>query len=106
MQSYIRRLMQEAHEKGTPVMRPMFYEFPEDEECWELQEQYMFGDSLLVAPVVYEGEYEKEMYLPAGVEWIDANTGEEYQGGQTVVVDAPIEIIPVFRRKDKPSVTC
>ena len=57
-------------------------------------------------PVVYEGEYEKEVYLPAGVEWIDANTGEEYQGGQTVVVDAPIEIIPVFRRKDKPSVTC
>ena len=50
MQSYIRRLMQEAYEKGTPVMRPMFYEFPEDEECWELQEQYMFGDSLLVAP--------------------------------------------------------
>lgn len=106
MRPYIRRLMQEAHEKGTPVMRPMFYEFPEDEECWELQEQYMFGDSLLVAPVVYEGEYEKEVYLPAGVEWIDANTGEEYEGGQTVVVDAPIEIIPVFRRKDKPSVTC
>lgn len=105
MRPYIRRLMKEAHEKGTPVMRPMFYEFPEDEECWELKDQYMFGDALLVAPILYEDAYEREVYLPEGVNWIDTATGEEYEGGDYIEVSAPLEVIPVFRRADKPSVT-
>ena len=44
MKPYITELMEAAHEKGTPVMRPLFYDFPKDSKCWEIEDQYMFGD--------------------------------------------------------------
>ena len=64
MRPYIRELMKEAHEEGRPVIRPMFYEFPEEKKCWELQDQYMFGGDVLVAPIVYEDTYEREVICP------------------------------------------
>ena len=51
MRDYTRSLMAEAHEKGTPVMRTMFYEFPEDAACWDISDAYMFGSDILVAPL-------------------------------------------------------
>ena len=101
MRPYTRMLMEEAHEKGTPVMRTMFYEFPEDELCWELKDQYMFGPHILVAPVVYADTYEREVYLPQGANWVDAHDGKVYAGGQSVVCQAPLECIPVFLREGK-----
>ena len=53
MRPYITRIMEEAHEKGTPVMRPLFYDFPEDSISWECEDQYLFGSDVLVAPVMY-----------------------------------------------------
>ena len=47
--------MQRASEKGTPVIRPLFYDFPEEEKCWNVEDQYMFGPDILVAPVLYAG---------------------------------------------------
>ena len=96
MRPYIRQLMQEAHEWGRPVMRPMFYEFPEQECCWELKEQYMFGSDMLAAPILYEGAVQRRVYLPAGHTWIYLHDGTAYEGGQTVLVQAPLEVIPVF----------
>jgi alpha-D-xyloside xylohydrolase len=100
MRPYTRRLMEEAHTKGTPVIRTMFYEFPEDLNCWELKDQYMYGDNILVAPMVYEDTYEREVYLPRNVKWIDIHTGATYNGGQTVKVKAPLEVIPAFLRNE------
>ena len=96
---YIKRTMQEAHETGDPVIRPMFYEFPNDEKAWNLPYQYMFGSDLLVAPVLESGARSVEAYLPEGESWIDIRDGKEYAGGQTVTLPAPIESIPVLRRK-------
>ena len=93
-----RRLMKEAHEKGSPVIRPMFYEFPSDAACWELKDQFMFGGDILVAPVLYENAYERNVYLPKGAKWTNAHDGKIYNGGQTVTVDAPLDVIPVFLR--------
>lgn len=98
MRDYTRELMREAHEKGTPIMRTMFYEFPEDERCWEVKEQYMYGGDLLVAPVAHEEMYEREVYLPKGAVWTNLHTGEKLEGGQNVLAAAPIEVIPVFKR--------
>lgn len=98
MRPYTRELMRQAHEKGTPVIRTMFYEFPEDETCWTLKDQYMFGGDLLVAPVAYEDMTSRDVYLPAGSEWTSLWSGEAFKGGQTVHADAPIDIIPVFLR--------
>ncbi len=88
--------MEEAHEWGRPVMRPMFYEFPEQECCWELKEQYMFGSDMLTAPILYEGATEREVYLPAGHTWVFLHDGTAFEGGQTVLVRAPLAVIPVF----------
>ena len=97
MHDYIRSLYREAHENGSPLIRTMFYEFPEDAKCWELQDQYMFGGKYLVAPVLECDCWEREVYLPAG-SWKNVNNGETLEGGKTVTVKAPIEEIPVFER--------
>ena len=95
---YVRRLMQEAHETGAPVMRPLFYEFPQDRQAWLTEDCYMFGPDMLVAPVMEPGVTERSVYLPKGATWKDAYTGQVYEGGQTVTVPAPIDVIPVLFR--------
>ncbi|MDD4796169.1 MAG: glycoside hydrolase family 31 protein [Eubacteriales bacterium] len=97
MHDYIKALMDEAHATGAPVMRAMFYEFPEDNACWDLNDQYMFGADYLVAPVMAAGVTQRSVYLPAG-QWRNVDTNEVLQGGRTVTAPAPLEIIPVFQR--------
>lgn len=75
---YLYRLAIEAHEQGTPMMRPMFLEFPEDRSCLPLDMQYMLGDSLLAAPI-FEESGEVEYYLPEG-KWYNLLTGETLTG--------------------------
>jgi len=96
---YITELMKAAHEKGTPPMRPVFYDFPEDKEAWSLEDEYMFGPNILVAPVLYEGVRSRKVYLPLGADWKDANTDIVYKGGLWIECDAPIDIIPLFIRE-------
>lgn len=97
MHDYIKKLYKEAHENGSPLIRAMFYEFPEDEKCWNMDDQYMFGEKYLVAPVFELNRFEREVYLPDG-KWKLTSTGEVFDGKQTVTVDAPIEYMPVFER--------
>ena len=97
MRGYIRDLYAEAHANGSPLIRAMFFEFPEDGRCWELEDQYMFGSRYLVAPVLRLNQFRRDVYLPEG-EWRLTATGEVFEGKQTVRVDAPIEYMPVFER--------
>lgn len=101
LRPYIRDCMKAASESGAPVMRPLFYDFPEDKDSWEIEDAYMFGPDLLVAPVMEEGVTERSVYLPKGAAWKDAYTKKTYEGGQRVTVPAPIDIIPVFMRDGK-----
>ena len=101
LRPYIRDCMKAASESGAPVMRPLFYDFPEDKDSWEIEDAYMFGPDLLVAPVMEEGVTERSVYLPNGAAWKDAYTKKIYEGGQRVMVPAPIDIIPVFMRDGK-----
>lgn len=98
LRPYVRGLMKEAHEKGTPVMRPLFYDFPDDPKTWEIEDQYMFGSDILVAPILYADERERTLYLPKG-SWKHLFTGEVYEGGTTVTVAAPLDQLPVFERR-------
>ncbi|MBR6762880.1 MAG: glycoside hydrolase family 31 protein [Clostridia bacterium] len=98
LKPYITTLMEAAHEKGTPVMRPMFYDFPTDKACWGELTQYMFGPDLLVAPVMEAGAEERQVYLPEGV-WYDAWTGEEIVGGKWITAKTPLDMIPVYTQK-------
>lgn len=99
LRPYIRSCMKQASETGSPVMRPMFYDFYQDTVCWETEDQYMFGPDLLVAPVMQEGVTSRTVYLPEHETWIESYTGKTYEGGQTVTAEAPLDVIPVFERK-------
>jgi len=99
LRPYIRAAMAEAHEKGTPVIKPVFYDFPADKAAWNVEDQYLFGHDLLVCPVLEAGARTRSVYLPAGSTWVDVKTGAEYEGGQTVSADAPIDWMPLFARK-------
>ena len=98
MRDYTREVMRQAHEKGSPVMRTLFYEFPEDKECWDITDAYLYGPDILVAPVCHEGAEGRRVYLPQGASWTHAGTGEVYEGGVWLDVEAPLETVPLFLR--------
>jgi alpha-D-xyloside xylohydrolase len=77
---YLEKSAREAHERGIPVLRAMFLEFPEDPACTYLDRQYMLGESLLVAPVFSEDGW-VSYYLPKG-QWTRLLTGETLEGGE------------------------
>lgn len=101
LRPYIREAMKEAHELGTPVMRTLFYMFPDDPMCWEIETEYLFGPDILVAPITTLGQRERTVYLPSDDRWRDAKSGEVFSGGQTILVAAPLDRIPLFIRADK-----
>jgi alpha-D-xyloside xylohydrolase len=73
-------------------------DFPEDEASWTVSDQFLLGPDLLVAPITEEASREREVYLPAGTDWLDPYTGEAHAGGTTVRAAAPLDHIPVFVR--------
>ncbi|MHB8061652.1 MAG: TIM-barrel domain-containing protein [Ruminiclostridium sp.] len=100
MLPYIMKQMRCASETGTPVMRPLFYDFPEDETCYQVDDAYMFGDELLVAPIVVKGAEQRQVYLPKGSTWREAAGGEVIEGGQWINVKAGLDKIPLFYRDE------
>jgi alpha-D-xyloside xylohydrolase len=95
---YILAQMHEASVSGLPPMRPLFVDYPRDRASWHVEDQFLFGPDLLIAPVVRAGARARQVYLPAGASWTDTATGCDYKGGQTITVLAPLERIPVFAR--------
>ncbi|MBR3504434.1 MAG: alpha-xylosidase [Clostridia bacterium] len=93
---YLYRAAWEAHETGVPVMRAMALEFPQDRNCDYLATQYMFGESLLVAPVLND-ESRAEYYLPEG-RWTHVLTGETREGGRWYREHCPYLSVPLFAR--------
>lgn len=90
------------------MLRSLIYDFRNDKTARQIKDQYMFGESLLICPVLepmyYTNEYgypmaekkERKCYLPEGASWINYWTGESYEGGQYVTVDSPLDIMPIF----------
>ena len=93
---YIYTLAAEANLHGYPIVRPLFYEFPLDTTSYNIMNEYMFGDEMLVAPVVESQQKTKEVYLPSGAEWYNFWTNEVYKGGSWINVDLTLETIPIF----------
>jgi alpha-D-xyloside xylohydrolase len=97
LKDYIADLFKQAHTDGSPLIRAMFYEFAEDPKCWEVYDQYMFGDQYLVAPILHPDTFERNVYLPSG-RWMDIRDEKVYEGGMTISAKAPLDSIPVFRK--------
>ena len=100
LRPYIRGLMSAAHTKGSPIIRPLFYDFPEDGQTWSVEDAYMFGPDMLVAPILFEGQRARDVYLPSGTRWISHGSGEVFDGGQIVNEAAPLDHLPVFFREE------
>jgi len=95
---YIYSLGYKTYSTGAPFMRALFMDFPNDSKVANVEDEYMFGPAFLVAPVTEQGAISREVYLPAGADWYNYWTNERVHGGQTVKVDAPIDVIPLFAR--------
>ncbi len=95
---YVLEQMAVAAAQGTPPMRPLFFDFPDDPEAWGIEDEFCFGPSVLVAPVTKLGERSRRVYLPAAATWTDPCSGETVCGGTWVDAAAPLERIPVYLR--------
>lgn len=98
LKPYIMEQMKKAHEEGTPVMRPLVYDFFWDQKVYNIGDEYLFGPKLLVAPVTGAGERIRKVYLPEGSRWTDAWTHETYEGGAWIEARADLERIPLYLR--------
>ncbi len=100
---YLYTLAWHASQTGHPLIRPLFWENPHDPQLWQIDDQFLLGEALLVAPLMEEGRSNRSIYLPKG-EWVDLWTDQIYPGGQTVQCSSePAETgglgdIPVFVR--------
>lgn len=96
---YLYTYSRKAHDTGLPITRGLFMEYPNDAEAAKIDNQFIFGEELLVAPVLKKGERVKRVYLPEG-EWIDFNDKKtEYLGGEKLPYKAPLNTIPIFVKK-------
>ncbi|MDQ0936384.1 glycoside hydrolase family 31 protein [Streptomyces turgidiscabies] len=99
LRPYLTRLSEDAHRTGAPPMRPLFFDFPDDGHAWDIDDQFLLGPDVLVAPVYEAGVRTRRVYLPSGARWLDPATGSVVEGGTTLDVDAPLERLPVFVRE-------
>lgn len=94
---YLYSLFEEAARTGTPLMRPMFWEFQNDADAARVGDQFMLGSALLVAPILQQGGRARSVYLPRGT-WFNFWTGEEVKGGQFSLIIASLSTLPLFVR--------
>ena len=95
---YLYSLGYHTHQTGAPFMRGLFMDFGNDPKVADIGDEYMFGPALLVAPVTEQGRTSRTVYLPAGTDWYNFWTNERVHGGETITVNAPIDVIPLFVR--------
>jgi alpha-glucosidase len=93
---FLYTLMFEAHQTGSPIIRPLVYHFPHDPRCHTESFDFLLGSHVLVASVLEDGARKRRVYLPGGTWWCDFYTGQWHEGGQAIEVDAPLDRIPLF----------
>jgi alpha-glucosidase len=96
---YLKSLVDDASTRGLPVQRPLFLHFEEDARTYAIQDAYLYGPDLLVAPVWQAGKAEWTTYLPEGADWVHVWSGRKFAGGREVTVEAPFGQPPVFSRE-------
>ena len=94
---YIYTLFEESHRVGAPVLRPLWYEFPNDQSAFKRQDSFMLGSAILVQPVLTQGATSVSVYLPTGV-WYEQKSGARHVGPKTMNVAVTLEDVPVFLR--------
>ena len=96
MSGYIIEQVKKSEVTGEPILRNLEYQFPH-KGYHDIKDQFMLGDDYLVAPVLEKGAVTREVILPEG-KWMNMNDGAIYEGGKTITVDAPISVLPYFKK--------
>ena len=96
---YFYDLFRITEKDGSPVMRPLFYEYQDDRKVYDISDEFLLGNSILVAPIVESGQRKRMVYLPNGNRWVDYWTGEEYEGGQYIIKNAPLDTCIIFMKE-------
>ncbi|WP_330948821.1 glycoside hydrolase family 31 protein [Virgibacillus sp. MG-45] len=91
-------LFYEASKTGLPVMRPLLMEFPRDEKTYNINDQFMLGDNVMIAPIMMPSVTDRAVYFPAGM-WIDVETGATYEGNKTHLIHAALDKLPIFVKR-------
>jgi alpha-glucosidase len=94
---YLYTTLEEAHRTGVPPFRPLLLNYQDDPSTYNLDDQFMVGNDLLVAPIMKPDVTRRLIYLPAG-SWYDYWTNKKYAGGTMISVDAPLDVVPMFVR--------
>ena len=93
---YVYAQAKECTEKGLPMLRALFVEFPDDPGAWKVDDEYLFGSQILVAPLLESGMTGRTVYLPEG-KWIDYQTEKVYEGGWHQIEAGSLPIIMLVR---------
>ena len=92
---YLYSLFYEAYKRGYPIIRPLFFHYPGDENTFFIEDQFLFGENILIAPILYSGKREREVYLPED-KWIDLHTNDIYKGGCSYNIKKPVDQVIMF----------
>ncbi len=94
---HLYNLFEESSRTGSPIFRPLLYEYPDDPATYERDDQFLWGRDLLIAPVLREGVADREVYLPKG-DWYDFWTAAKLEGGRGFRMPVTIDTTPIFVR--------
>jgi alpha-D-xyloside xylohydrolase len=86
----------DCSDHGLPMVRALFIEFPDDPGSWLVDDEYLFGSSILVAPLMHENATGRNVYLPPGT-WIDYQTGKSYEGGWQQIEAGKLPVVMLVR---------
>lgn len=94
---YLYTLFADSANSGSPLLRPLYYHYPQDERACQVEDELLLGETLLSAPITEQGATSREVYLPVGT-WFHYWSGQPYNGGQTYEIEATLENWPLFVR--------
>ena len=97
LRTYTYSALWQSHQQGIPIMRPLFFLDQTDANLYHINDQFLYGDHLMVCPVLRPGQHQRMVVFPRG-EWVDFFTGERHDGGKAKVVQAGLGQIPIFVR--------
>ncbi|MGO1370669.1 MAG: glycoside hydrolase family 31 protein [Senegalia sp. (in: firmicutes)] len=93
--TYLYNLMRDNSLTGEPVLRPLFYHYQEDEKTYDINNQFLYGENIMICPITKPRTYKRMVYLPEG-KWYDYFTKEIIEGGKYIIADAPLEKLPIY----------
>ncbi len=93
---YIYDLFKECEDKGLPIIRPLLLHYQNDIDTYEINDQFMFGEKIMVAPILEQGKKARMVYLPKGSNWVDYWNKKKFKGGQYIIKETPLDVCPIY----------